>query len=97
VKPRVSRHKGSSVRAVSERLRPEMTRGAGCHDNGRYLLLRGRGHRSGLFADGKEPGHRLLVLDHDDKCVGLVSLSDLAAKAKSERLSGHVLAGVSAA
>ena len=41
--------------------------------------------------------HRLIVLDRNEKFVGIVSLSDLAAKAKSEKLSGHVLGNVSAA
>jgi CBS domain-containing protein len=41
--------------------------------------------------------HRLLVLDRQERLVGIVSLSDIAAKSKDERLSGHVLAKVVAA
>jgi len=41
--------------------------------------------------------HRLIVLDRNEKLVGIVSLSDLAAKTKSAALAGHVLAEVSAA
>jgi|ERR1051326_2923684 CBS domain-containing protein len=41
--------------------------------------------------------HRLLVLDGQKRLVGVVSLSDIAAKTKNERLSGHVLGKVVAA
>jgi CBS domain-containing protein len=41
--------------------------------------------------------HRLIVLDRNEKLVGIVSLSDLAAKGNSEKLSGHVLGKISAA
>lgn len=41
--------------------------------------------------------HRLLVLDRQERLVGIVSLSDIAAKSRDERLSGHVLAKVVAA
>jgi CBS domain-containing protein len=41
--------------------------------------------------------HRLLVLDRRQRLVGVVSLSDIAAKTKNERLSGHVLGKVVAA
>jgi CBS domain-containing protein len=40
---------------------------------------------------------RLIVVDADDAIIGLVSLDDVAARARYERLSGHVLAGVAAA
>jgi CBS domain-containing protein len=38
--------------------------------------------------------HRLLVLDRQDRLVGIVSLSDIAAKTKNDRLTGHVLGKV---
>lgn len=38
--------------------------------------------------------HRLIVLDRSANLVGVVSLSDIAAKTKNERLSGHVLGKV---
>ena len=41
--------------------------------------------------------HRLVVLDRQARLVGIVSLSDIAAKTKNERLSGHVLGKVVAA
>ena len=41
--------------------------------------------------------HRLLVLDRQDRLVGIVSLSDIAAKSRDDRLSGHVLGKVVAA
>jgi len=41
--------------------------------------------------------HRLVVLDGQGRLVGIISLSDIAAKTGNERLSGHVLAKVVAA
>ena len=41
--------------------------------------------------------HRLLVFDRQERLVGVVSLSDIAARTKNERLSGHVLGKVVAA
>lgn len=41
--------------------------------------------------------HRLVVIDRHGRLVGVISLSDIAAKSKNERLSGHVLGKVSAA
>jgi CBS domain-containing protein len=38
---------------------------------------------------------RLLVLDHGDKCVGVVSIGDLAVRGSDELLSGELLKGVS--
>jgi CBS domain-containing protein len=41
--------------------------------------------------------HRLLVLDRQQRLVGIVSLSDIAAKTKNDQLCGHVLGKVVAA
>ena len=41
--------------------------------------------------------HRLLVHDRQERLVGIVSLSDIAARSKEERLCGHVLGKVVAA
>jgi len=41
--------------------------------------------------------HRLVVTDREGRLVGIVSLSDIAAKAGNERLSGQVLGQVVAA
>lgn len=38
---------------------------------------------------------RLLVLDHGDKCVGVVSIGDLAIRGSDQTLSGEVLQRVS--
>jgi CBS domain-containing protein len=38
---------------------------------------------------------RLLVLDHGDKCVGVVSIGDLALRGSDQALSGEVLQRVS--
>jgi CBS domain-containing protein len=40
---------------------------------------------------------RLLVLDRNEKLVGLVSLTDLALKVPNEKVSGHVLSKISIA
>jgi CBS domain-containing protein len=40
---------------------------------------------------------RLVVLDRNDKLVGIVSLDDFAAKVKNESLVGYVLSKVAAA
>jgi CBS domain-containing protein len=85
------------LRAVSERLRPEMTRvrevmtpqAISCYDDQSIT-------EASLLME-KHLVHRLIVLDRNEKLVGIVSFSDLAAKAKSEKLSGHVLGNVSAA
>ena len=85
------------LRAVSERLRPEMTRvqdvmtpkAISCYDDQDIT-------EASLLME-KHLVHRLIVLDRNEKLVGIVSLSDLAAKAKSEALAGHVLGEVSAA
>ena len=39
---------------------------------------------------------RLLVLDHDKKMVGIVTLGDLAVENGNEQLAGHALEGISA-
>lgn len=85
------------LRAVSERLRPEWTwvhevmtpKPISCYEDENIS-------EASLLME-KNLVHRLIVLDRYEKLVGIVSLSDLAAKAKSEKLSGHVLGKVSAA
>jgi CBS domain-containing protein len=85
------------LRAVSERMRPEMTRvreimtpkAIFCYQD-EDIVEASRLMENNLI-------HRLIVLDSNEKLVGIVSLSDLAAKAKSEKLSGHVLGQVSVA
>ena len=85
------------LRAVSQRLRPEMTtvrevltpKAITCYED-QYIT------EASLLME-RNLVHRLIVLDRNEKLVGIVSLSDLAAKAKSEALAGHVLGEVSAA
>ena len=80
------------LRAVSERLRPEMTRVREvmtpnvifCYEDEDIVME-------------KNLVHRLIVLNRNKKLAGIVSLSDLAAKAKSAALAGRVLGEVSAA
>ena len=86
-----------AVRAVSARMRPEMTRVrdimtpkvVACYEDQEIT-------RASMLLE-KNLIHRLIVLDRNEKLVGLVSLSDIASKTKKEALSGHVLSKVSAA
>jgi CBS domain-containing protein len=85
------------LRAVSTKMRPEMTRvrdvmtlkAICCHEDEDIAVA------SLLMEENFI--HRLIVLDSNNKLVGLVSLSDIAAKTANETLSGHVLGKVSAA
>jgi CBS domain-containing protein len=86
-----------AVRAVSARMRPEMTRVrdimtpkvVACYEDQEIT-------RASMLLE-KNLIHRLIVLDRNEKLVGLVSLSDIASKTRKEALSGHVLSKVSAA
>lgn len=85
------------IRAVSQRLRPEMTRvrevmtpvAIFCYDDQDVV-------EASLLME-RHLVHRLVVMNRNEKFVGLVSLSDIAARAKKDALSGHVLGAVSAA
>jgi CBS domain-containing protein len=85
------------LRAVSERLRPEMTRVREVMTPQAISCYADQSITEASLLMEKHLVHRLIVLDRNEKLVGIVSLSDLAAKAKSEKLSGHVLGNVSAA
>src|ERR1044071_4379586 len=86
-----------ALRAVAERLRPEMTRVRQVMT--RKVVSCGGDESVASASELMEKNliHRLIVLSPDKKLVGIVSLSDLAARASAERLSGHVLSRVSAA
>ena len=85
------------TRAVSAGLRPHMTtvlqvmskNVLSCYDDGSIT-------DAALIME-KNFVHRLIVLDRHERLVGIVSLSDIAAKTKNERLSGHILGKVVAA
>jgi len=85
------------LRAVSERLRPEMTRVKDVMTHAAIVCYEDQDVAEACLVMEKNLIHRLIVLDRDNRLVGIVSLSDFAAKAKSETLSGHVLGSVSAA
>src|SRR5438876_841455 len=82
------------VRAVSAGLRPHMTtvgqvmtkRVLSCYDDDSIT--------DAAMLMEKHFVHRLIVLDRPGRLVGIVSLSDIAAKTKNERLSGHILGKV---
>jgi CBS domain-containing protein len=85
------------LRAVSERLRPEMTRVRDVMTPRAIFCYYDQDLAAASLVMEKNLVHRLVVVDRDENLVGIVSLSDLAAKAKSETLSGHVLGKVAAA
>ena len=85
------------LRAVSERMRPEMTRVREVMTPKAIACYEDQDITEASLLMEKNLVHRLIVLDRNEKLVGIVSLSDLAAKAKSEALAGHVLGEVSAA
>jgi CBS domain-containing protein len=85
------------LRAVSERLRPEMTRVREAMTPKAITCYEGQEITEASLLMEKNLVHRLIVVDRNEKLVGIVSLSDLAAKSKSAALAGHVLGEVSAA
>jgi CBS domain-containing protein len=85
------------LRGVSERLRPEMTRVREVMTPKVISCYEDENIAEAFVLMEHNLIHRLIVLDRNEKLVGIVSLSDLAAKAKSEKVSGHVLGKISAA
>jgi CBS domain-containing protein len=85
------------LRAVSERLRPEMTRVREVMTPKAISCYEDQDLTEASLIMERNLVHRLIVLDRYERFVGIVSLSDLAARAKREALSGHVLGQVSAA
>jgi CBS domain-containing protein len=85
------------VRAVSAKLRPEMTRVRQVMTSKAISCREDQDITKASLLMGKNLIHRLIVFDQNDQCVGLVSLSDIATKTRNETLSGHVLGKVSAA
>ena len=85
------------LRAVSERMRPEMTRVRDVMTSKPICCYEDQTLGEASFLMEKNFIHRLPVLNRKDQLVGIVSLSDLAAKARKDKLSGHVLANVTPA
>jgi CBS domain-containing protein len=85
------------LRAVSDRLRPEMTRVRDVMTRGDTACYEDQDIAEASLLMEKNLLHRLVVLDRNEKLVGIVSVSDLAARAKSETLCGHVVGKVAAA
>jgi CBS domain-containing protein len=85
------------LRAVSARLRPEMTRVRDIMTSRVISCYEDQDITNASLLLEKNFIHRLVVLDRNENLAGLVSLSDIAAKTKSEALSGHVLSKISAA
>jgi CBS domain-containing protein len=85
------------LRAVADRLRPEMTRVSDVMTSKPICCYQDQTLGEASWLMEKNFVHRLMVLNRNDELVGIVSLSDLAAKARKEKLSGHVLGKVSVA
>jgi CBS domain-containing protein len=85
------------LRGVSERLRPEMTRVRDVMTPAAISCYEDDNISEAFLLMEKNLVHRLIVRDRNEKFVGIVSLSDLAARARSEKVSGHILAKISAA
>ena len=85
------------LRAVSAGLRPYMTRVEQVMTKKVLTIYDDASLTEASIVMEKNFVHRLLVLDRRNRPVGIISLSDIAAKTKNERLSGHVLAKVVAA
>jgi CBS domain-containing protein len=77
------------LRAVSERLRPEMARVRDVMTRKLISCFDDQDITEASLIMERNLVHRLIVFDRNKKLVGIVSISDLAAKAKSEALSGH--------
>ncbi|HLH30746.1 MAG TPA: CBS domain-containing protein [Terriglobia bacterium] len=85
------------TRAVSAGLRPAMTRVSEVMTKNVLTVYDDASLTETSLLMEKNLVHRLVVLDHEGRLVGIVSLSDIAAKTNNERLSGHVLGKVVAA
>jgi CBS domain-containing protein len=85
------------LRAVSTRMRPEMTRVRDVMTRRVIWCYEDENVVAASMLMEQNLIHRLIVFDRNERLVGIVSVSDLAARAKGEKLSGHVLGQVAAA
>jgi CBS domain-containing protein len=85
------------LRAVSEGMRPYMTRVRDVMTRKVISCYEDQSITAASWLMEKNFVHRLVVFDREDNLVGLISLSDIAAKIRNEALSGHVLSKVVAA
>jgi CBS domain-containing protein len=85
------------LRAVSAGLRPYMTTVGQVMTKESLTVYDDETLTEASLVMEKHFVHRLIVMDRQQHLVGIISLSDIAAKTKNERLSGHVLGKVVAA
>jgi IMP dehydrogenase len=85
------------TRAVSEGLRPHMTTVREVMTRKTLFCTDEQTLTEASLLMEKNLVHRLVVFDKQSRLVGIISLSDIAAKTKNERLTGHVLSKVVAA
>jgi CBS domain-containing protein len=85
------------LRAVADGMRPYMTRVSHVMTDNAIFCYHDQDIAEASLLMEKNLVHRLAVLDQNGALAGVVSLSDIAARTKSDALSGHVLSKVSAA
>jgi CBS domain-containing protein len=85
------------TRAVSAGLRPHMTTVRQVMTKEVFSCYDDQTLTEAALVMEKHLVHRLIVLDRQNRLVGVVSLSDIAAKTKNDAFSGRVLGKVVAA
>lgn len=80
-----------TIRAVAEGLNPTTTHVDEVMSPNVYYCYDDDDVKKAAQYMSDQQVRRLIVLNHDKRIVGVVSLGDLAAKNKDEKLAGHVL------
>jgi CBS domain-containing protein len=84
-----------TVRATAAGASPDDTLVADVMSRGVLFGYEDEDARSAAATMEEKQVRRLLVLDHTDRCVGIVSIGDLAVRGHDQSLSGEVLEKVS--
>jgi CBS domain-containing protein len=82
------------LRSVAAGQRPAMTRVSEVMTKNVLAVFEDQSLTAASLIMEKNLVHRILVFDRQNRFVGIISLSDIAAKTRNERLSGHVLGKV---
>jgi CBS domain-containing protein len=80
-----------TVRATAAGISPDDTSVSEIMSRGVLFAYEDDDVRSAAATMEKKQVRRLLVLDHDERCVGILSLGDLAVRAANDSLSGQVI------
>ena len=84
-----------AIRAVAEGCDPDSTKSSEVMSPGVVYCYEDEDVREAARLMEKRQIRRLLVMDRNQKAVGIVSLGDLATRQRDDRLSGQVLEGIS--